>query len=513
MADLTGYAAQQQREFDQATSPVDRKQRGHFGTPPNIALFMAAMFSLDRREAFRVLDPGAGVGTLSAAVCQSILARNSRVEVQFELWENDPSLLPFLNSTMRRCQETLRLSGHNMEFTIHVDDFILAHAEPGLFQTPTPPSFDLAILNPPYFKLRKESPQAQAMRRVIHGQPNIYALFMAVAAELLLPSGEMVAITPRSYFNGLYFKRFRNWFFQRMAVRQVHIFESRTAAFKDDSVLQENVILHAGKDGAREKVLLTSSLGRDLTAMRKTWAPYDKLIDNSGGEHLVRVSNSDVDHEIVSAMSDLPCRFRGLGFEVSTGPVVTFRSTEFLRYEPSEDTAPLLWMHNVRPFITQFPTKNAKPTHIEISQNSRKLLLPAKTYVLLKRFTAKEEKRRLVAGIMVPTDSYSKWVGLENHLNYVYRKGGELAEEEAFGLAAFFNSALVDRYFRSISGSTQVNAGEIRAMPLPDRQTLMLMGSQVSSLETRNNAAIEEIVGQALRLPPRLLDQLVEVSQ
>ena len=146
---------------------------------------------------------------------------------------------------------------------------------------------------------------------------------------------------------------------------------------------------------------------------------------------------------------------------------MTFRSREFLRRERSNDTAPLLWMHNVRPFVTQFPPKNGKPMHILVSDESSRLLLPAKRYVLLKRFTAKEERRRLVAGIVEAKDSYSPFVGLENHLNYVYRASGELSKEEALGLAALFNSVLVDRYFRAISGNTQVNAAEIRAMPVP----------------------------------------------
>lgn len=136
-----------------------------------------------------------------------------------------------------------------------------------------------------------------------------------------------------------------------------------------------------------------------------------------------------------------------------------------------------------------------------------------KTYILLKRFTAKEEKRRLVAGIMTPADSYSEWVGLENHLNYVYRRGSELGEEEAFGLAAFFNSALVDRYFRSISGNTQVNATEIRAMPMPDEIALNRIGDQIKQLHARDHAAVEEIVGQALRLPKQLTEQLVEATE
>jgi len=360
--------------------------------------------------------------------------------------------------------------------------------------------------------LRKDSPQAHAMPHVVHGQPNIYALFMAVTADLLQPTGEMVAITPRSYFNGPYFKRFRKWFFDRMTVRQIHVFESRSDAFKNDSVLQENVILHAEKDGPMGEIKLSSSAGRNLVDVESRAAKYEKTIDNSNGDHVVRVAANALESEIVETMDALPKRFRQLGFEISTGPVVTFRSTELLRYEREEDTAPLLWMHNVRPFITQFPQKNGKPSHIEVSKASKRLLVPAKTYILLKRFTAKEEKRRLVAGIVMPQDSYSPWLGLENHLNYVYRKDEVLTESEAFGLAAFFNSALVDRYFRAISGNTQVNATEIRVMPVPDEETILHIGSEVSSLTAFDSGAIERIVGSALQLPSRLLSKLVATT-
>ncbi len=510
--ELTEFAAEQQRRFDSSTSPNERKERGHFGTPPAIAQFMAGMFSDVRTVSTRILDPGAGVGTLSAAVCQRTLAQKTSRTLFFELWENDPKLISILEGTMSRCQKELRAAGHEMKFVVRIEDFILANTQRSLFNSGPEPSFHLAILNPPYFKLRKESPQARAMEHVVYGQPNVYALFMAVAADLLLPKGEMVAITPRSYFNGPYFKRFRTWFFDRMAARQIHVFESRTEAFKDDAVLQENVILYAEKGGKPKDVILTNSIGRDFAEVDRSLGPYEKIIDNSSGDHVVRVTTSHFEHDIVETMDALPCRFRRLGFEISTGPVVTFRSVEFLRRERSEDTAPLLWMHNVRPFITQFPRKDGKPTHIEVSKSSKKLLVPSKTYILLKRFTAKEEKRRLVAGIMTPADSYSQWVGLENHLNYVYRKGAELTEDEAFGLAAFFNSALVDRYFRAISGNTQVNAAEIRGMPVPDEPTLRQIGGRVRELETRDHAAVENVVGQALRLPRQLVDQLIEVA-
>jgi adenine-specific DNA-methyltransferase len=511
--ELTEFAAEQQRQFESLTSPDERKERGHFGTPPGIADFMASMLSRLPEGNARILDPGAGVGILSAAVCKRALRQKAGRNLFFELWENDPKLVPLLEKTMARCKDRLRSAGQGMEFVIRCDDFLLTNSGRTLFNSGVEPSFHLSILNPPYFMLRKDSPQAQAMDHVVHGQPNVYALFMAVVVDLLLPDGEIIAITPRSYFNGPYFKRFRKWFFDRMTARQIHVFESRTEAFKDDAVLQENVILLAEKGGEPKDVTLTSSTGRDLLNVLRSSVAYGTVIDNSSGDHIVRVTTKPFENEIVKAMDSLPSRFRDHGYEISTGPVVTFRSTEFLRYERAKDTGPLLWMHNVRPFITQFHPKNGKPTHIEVSEASKKLLVHAGWYVLLKRFTAKEEKRRLVAGIMKPADSYSEWVGLENHLNYVYRRGAELSRAEVFGLAAFFNSVFVDRYFRAISGNTQVNATEIRGLPLPDQETLARIGEEVERLDVKDFAAVEKIVGHTLGLSDRLVHQLVEEAK
>jgi len=511
--DLTRFASEQQRRFDSTTLPSERRERGHYGTPAAIADFMGAMFSNIPGGTVRILDPGAGVGILAAAVCQRVLREKLGRLLEIELWENDPKLITHLRKTMDYCRKTLAVFGHRLDYTICIDDFILANARPALFKDGPKPSFHLAILNPPYFKLRKESPQAIAMEHVVHGQPNIYALFMAIATDLLLPAGELVAITPRSYFNGSYFKKFRRWFFDRMMARHIHMFESRTAAFRDDDVLQENVILLAEKSARPNDVILTSNIGRNLNEFKKCVTEYNRVIDNSSGDQIVRVTIGELEHEIVAALDTLPCRFRDLGLDISTGPVVTFRSTEFLRNEKSKHTAPLLWMHNVRPFVVRFPPKNGKPSHITVCDESMRILLPAKRYVLLKRFTAKEEDRRLVAGIMQANESYSKWVGLENHLNYVYRKDAELTQAEAFGIAAYFNSALVDRYFRAISGNTQVNATEIRAMPMPDMQTLTGIGKEVEKATDRSLQTIERVVGLALGLPNQLIEQLCEAPQ
>lgn len=510
---LTAMAADQQRLFEASTSRGQRRETGHFGTSSAIAEYMAWMFEKVPQGTARILDPGAGVGMLSAAVCQRIIRQGFPRDVHLEVWENDLKLEPFLRTTMAHCEEALRRCGHHLDVKIHFEDFILANTQATLFDKGPTPSFHMAILNPPYYKVRKESLHARSMRHVIHGQPNIYALFMAVAADLLLPGGEMVAITPRSYFNGLYFRRFRKWFFDRMAARQIHVFESRTAAFQGDDVLQENVILAARKGDAPKEVILTTSHGGDLRDAERRPVPYLRVIEDSSGDHLVRVTANAFDDEIIAAVDGLPQTLRGLGFEISTGPVVSFRATDFLRHEKSAKTAPLLWMHNVRPFITRFPKDNGKPAHILVSDDSRRLLLPSKRYVLLKRFTAKEEKRRLVAGIFESCDSYSPWIGLENHLNYVHRKGGDLSKAEAFGLAAYFNSALVDRYFRAMSGNTQVNASEIRSMPLPSEATIIEIGELLQASTDRDGPTVERLVGRTLRVPDPLVDRLCEAPR
>ena len=61
-------------------------------------------------------------------------------------------------------------------------------------------------------------------------------------------------------------------------------------------------------------------------------------------------------------------------------------------------TAPLLEPHNVRPFETIWPVeRRGKPTAFRVCRDSLKHLVPARNYVLLRRFSAKEERRRLTA--------------------------------------------------------------------------------------------------------------------
>ena len=111
-----------------------------------------------------------------------------------------------------------------------------------------------------------------------------------------------------------------------------------------------------------------------------------------------------------------------------------------------------------------------------------KLLVKNMNMVLLRRFSAKEEVRRLVAAPLLDDQLPYELIGIENHLNYIYRLRGRLTEAETLGLSALLNSSLLDRYFRISNGNTQVSATELRAMPMPPMDVLSQLGAKIKEL-------------------------------
>jgi adenine-specific DNA-methyltransferase len=142
----------------------------------------------------------------------------------------------------------------------------------------------------------------------------------------------------------------------------------------------------------------------------------------------------------------------------------------------------------------QWPTKTRKPQFMAVSPSAPSLFVPNRNYVLLRRFSAKEEKRRLVAAPYLQQIFQAAVVGLENHLNYVYRPGGELSWEEVYGLSALFNSRWLDTYFRTLNGHTQVNATDLMHMPLPPLPIIQQIGRCVLTAGVYAPEQVDEIV-------------------
>lgn len=468
-------------------NPRSRQEElGQFLTPTPVADFMASFFEPLPRTV-RLLDAGAGAGSLTSAFVARCCAKRDGVQaIEATLYELDDAILDALSATMHECAHRCAAAGLRFTFTIHAADFIQemsARLTDDFFGTP-PPVFDAAIANPPYRKISTDSPERRALRSVGVETSNLYTGFIALIQRVLAPGGQLVAITPRSFCNGPYFRPFREDFLSQFELRRLHVFESRQAAFRDDSVLQENIIFHAVKGRAQPAALtISSSSGEHDDDITETIFPFAEIVHPHDPAKFIHIPSTAGHATAKATMDGLRSTLASLGLTVSTGRVVDFRLKDALRKEPERGTVPLVYPCHFNGCTVHWPKPEArKPNAILDNADTRPWLVPSGVYLLTKRFTSKEERRRLVACLFDPDQVKTEWVGFENHLNYFHASGQGLERTLAVGLYAFLNSTVVDQYFRRFSGHTQVNATDLRTLAYPDRDTLQAMGRDIKSL-------------------------------
>jgi adenine-specific DNA-methyltransferase len=466
--------------------PLRRNSLGQYFTPLPIAQMMASMFQTNRKT-IHLLDAGAGAGVLSTAFVDAVCKRKQKpTEITVTVYELDENLLPFLSRTLDCCRELCVTNDIEFSAIVKNEDFILAATDelsPGLFAAENKSKYDLAILNPPYGKINTDSEISRALRRCGIVTPNLYTAFVALAADLLDSDGEMVAITPRSFCNGTYFKSFRRYFTERMSFRRFHVFDSRQGNF-DEDILQENIIFHAVKDGSnqpepskRREVFISTGLSTEKVVKSQFKLTSDVLIKPDDEEMYIHLSTDELNQDAEKQMRHFRCSLGDLGLAVSTGKVVDFRVKDFLRNGTERVSAPLIYPHNFQNGIVDYPLSHPKKfDSIRINPVTESLLIKSGDYVLVKRFSAKEEKRRVTAAIFTSAAVKCDVIGFENHLNYFHSNGKSLEPDLARGLAIYLNSSLVDAYFRQFSGHTQVNAGDLRYLKYPTITELKKLG-------------------------------------
>ena len=448
----------------------------------------------------RILDAGAGTGILTASTALRCLDLNCKT-VHAVLYEVDSEAVPNLERTMNIVQNTFSYRNGAFSYEIHCKDFILARPD----KDNNVQGFDISVINPPYFKYSvKDSPYAKATADLFHGDPNIYASFMAVVMASMNENGQMITITPRSFTNGLYFKGFRSYLLTLSALDLIHIFKHRNKVFKNDDseVLQENIICRFIK-GENQKMVTVRSSDCDANidnAVEEQY-PLELIVDPSNDQRIIRIPESAYDANILYQAETLPTTFEGAGYFISTGRVVEHRTRNYITENPNvPNSIPLYRPHNITPLNASWDGEHKKDVSFILNEGHEKHTMNNGTFVLLKRFSSKDERRRLVAGVHLEDTHDCDLIGFGNKTNYIGIKGKTLTNIEAYGLAALFNSSFMDKYFRCISGNTQVNATEIRVMKFPSREQVEKIGKQVIKLKHFDTSNIDMIVNPILGL-------------
>jgi adenine-specific DNA-methyltransferase len=451
------------------TRALDRKHRSAFGqflTPSAVAQYMASLLEFPEYageicSAFpryhgeaRLLDPGAGIGSLTAAAAWRAAGRN----LHATCYELERSFQSDLRATLA-CLPNVTAKIECCDFIEHAASLAAAGVSPG---------YSHAILNPPYKKIGTHSRHRMLMRQLGVETSNLYTCFLACAICLCRPGAQVVAIVPRSFMNGLYFKPFRYWLLDRVAITHIHVFDSRDRAFSDDEVLQENVILRMIVAGRQTQVEVTASNDQRFSDMRHRLCDFAEIVTPGDAEKFLHVPT------LGSPCSDgLPGKtLREIGLDVCTGPVVDFRLREHITQDAEPGAVPLLYPSHFAGGRFEWPRQGRKPNSIRRNSETEQWLMPNGCYVILRRFSSKEEKRRVVAYLFDGSALPSEMIGFENHLNVIHQNRRGLTATVARGLVAYLNSQEVDDYFRVFSGHTQVNATDLRRLRYPTIEQL-----------------------------------------
>ena len=476
-----------------------RARLGQFFTPAPVARMVASMLAPQAAGRVRLLDPGAGVGALTAAAVERFATLGVR-ELEVVAWEIDAGLHPQLRDTLGRCAAWGAERGVSVLWELREGDYVQAAAEACVGDSGGAGEFDAVVMNPPYRKVNGDAAERRALERIGLPITNLYTAFLALAAGQLAPGGALAAITPRSFANGRYSAPFRRFFFDLVGIERLHLFESRTDAFADSGVLQENVIFSVRRDTKPEAVQVSFSRGV-ADEPRVLEVPGEEIVRSDDPDLFLRIPSDEDDTDIAAAMTALPSSLEDLGIAVSTGRVVEFRAREHLRVTPEAGTAPLLRPNHFKDGGIRWPAadRRGKPNALAAVPASAKLLLPNGTYVLVKRLTAKEERRRVRAAVCDPTVAPGPRIAFENHLNVFHRDNEGLPPDLAQGLAAFLNSTLVERYVRQFNGHTQINATDLRHLRYPAADDLALLGRVVSREAPGAQEELDRLVDRAVR--------------
>jgi adenine-specific DNA-methyltransferase len=465
----------------------ERKKYGQFFTSQKTAEFMASLFTIDfSKPELRLLDAGAGTGLLTTALVERLRDCGYKGQIYAVCYENDPKVLPTLAENLENLKKSL-----DIKYEIRIDNYLTSQnfvcAD---FFKKEAEEFDMIIGNPPYLKIAKDAPEALAMPEVCYGAPNLYFLFWAMGINNLKDGEEMVYIIPRSWTSGAYFERFRKFLFRHCVITNIHIFGSRDKVFDGESVLQETMIIKVKKTKEKPQyVKMSSSETSDFVDIKYYDVDYSTIV---APNQFVFLVTSQEEAEILSRVNSQSNTLESDDLLMRTGLIVDFRTREVLRDNDEDGSFPLFYSHHIRNGRVQWPAGRESEY---IVTDKTGYLQENTDYLFVKRFTSKEEKRRLQCGIYLKADhSEYKYISTQNKINYIKCDTPELA----YGLYVLLNSTLYDAYYRILNGSTQVNSTEINLMPVPSKDAIREMGRELIGMElTEQNC--DKIVNRWIR--------------
>lgn len=472
----------------------NKEKYNQYYTPITIADYMASMFN-NNLEFINILDPGCGLGILTMGVVKYLLKKGKTKKICVSMYEIDNIVIPHLQKNMEELRNICSKKKVQLIYTIKNEDFIFSSIDL-LKENNNNKEFDYVIMNPPYNKMSNDSKHKKMLKNIGIDISNYYAAFVQLACKMLKNEGQIVAITPRSFCNGKYFDKFRDLFLKSMYFDKIHLFESRKDVFDNEDVLQESMIYHCIKGKAKRDAIV------------KIYHSYNSTLDNListnillkdiivGDNKVIRLSKGKEEDDIIKSMMRVRCTLQDIGLNVSTGPIVDFREdSNVLHKNYTEGGQVILFPEHIKNKKINWPIIEGlkKFNYISTNQNNINRLRTNGNYVVVRRITSKEEKRRIISALYIGEFYNFDLVGFDNKLNYFHINKQGINIDIAKGLNIYLNSTLVDSYFRTFSGNTQVNVSDLKMIRYPDIKQLKLLGTMYKN-ELPSQDIIDKLV-------------------
>ena len=502
---MLNLAVRNTSKLIRAKSKSENIRIGRFFTKKETARLMANMLTLDENKtAYTVLDPGAGTGILSAAVIEEICNRckNCR-QIFLTCYENNPDFIPMLQDNLERIRKKAR---HDYDVrvyvTIYEENYITEsqnHYTVTFFDV-IEDKFDIIICNPPTEFVEKGTVEANRAGGVTQVKISAAYLFAKMAGKHLEDGGRLVIMLPTSVASASALTAYRREMAENLALDKIHLFIGKQKNNKRAIPLKKSIILSYGKCPKPLTVTVTTSTdwGKPENTVMLPALDYNFVVDEKDGS--LTLPKSVEDTKIVQYISAFPDTLSSIGLKISTGLVIDSRCEGLLFTDPIKGCVPLIRPTAIKGGQIKFPLPIK---HQYLAPVNPTLIQKNKNMVIIKRVPAKSDDRFVNAAIYMASQlPQHKFISTHNKINFIdtKNKNEEMNARLVFGLFALLNSTIYDRYLSIVSKSKQINAKELRNLPLPPKNLIESLGVRLISLRQASVDACDSIVNPALHI-------------
>lgn len=436
------------------TSSATKKALGQVFTPSMLAKQLVGLIpdtAIPTNEKV-IGDPGAGLGILSsclAAHCYQQAPSPIEVlgfEIDERLKEDYQSAWAFFREQAQHPVKSHWLG----DFTANVEQLMTTGEWPGVDERPK-----FVVSNPPYQKLSSKSELAMTLSQFNVKVPNQYAAFVVLASQWLQEDGHLLVVLPRSFCSGQYFRSFRKWLIQNMSLEHAVLYRDRSC-FKN--VLQETGLFYFKKASQSSRVRVTVAEDPDSKPEFDLILPSSEILS----EDSWCFPRCAQDVELIVRNRRRERTLESMGLTLSTGKLELnrlhgeFEATAIYSKDFSKE-GEWTW------------AEHAKPRTVPVSKRQLLSLPEEGGYVVLKRITANQgvAPQRLLPAFLSRETVKQDVVAVDNHVQVLHRDWKPLSKEEGIKLIEFMRSEEAQAVIRAVSGTTQVNVGDLNQLRFP----------------------------------------------